>query len=538
MYKNNFTGNIKMEKLNFKDIISKPIAKAVVDMGFEEATPIQSLAIPCIMKGRDVIGQAQTGTGKTAAFGIPILEKVDSTRKELQAIILCPTRELAIQVAEELKNLSKYLKNIRVLPVYGGQPIDRQIKALDKGVQIVIGTPGRVMDHMRRGTLDMTDIKIVVLDEADEMLDMGFREDIEFVLRDTPEERQMLLFSATMSREILRLTKIYQDEPEFLKVVPRELTVPEIQQIYFEVKDKMKLDLLSRLLDIHNPNLSLVFCNTKRRVDRLVSHLQVRGYLADGLHGDLTQKQRDRVMNKFRKGTIDVLVATDVAARGIDVEDIEIVFNYDVPNDDEYYVHRIGRTGRAGKKGKAFTFVSGKEIYQLRDIQRYTKTKIEQQEIPSLHRVQEIKTDQFIKKVKNVINTEDLEKQISIVERLIEEDYTSLEMAAALLKMAMSKENMNGESEDHFGNTGASPGMVRFFLNIGRKDRIKAKDIVRAVGDKTGISSSIIGKVDIYDKFSFMEIPNTSARDVLNAMNGAKIRGRSVNIEPANKRMK
>lgn len=527
-----------MEKLNFKDIISKPIEKAVVDMGFEEATPIQSLAIPCIMKGRDVIGQAQTGTGKTAAFGIPILEKVDSTRKELQAIILCPTRELAIQVAEELKNLSKYLKNIRVLPVYGGQPIDRQIKALDKGVQIVIGTPGRVMDHMRRGTLDMTDIKIVVLDEADEMLDMGFREDIEFVLRDTPDERQMLLFSATMSREILRLTKIYQDEPEFLKVVPRELTVPEIQQIYFEVKDKMKLDLLSRLLDIHNPNLSLVFCNTKRRVDRLVSHLQVRGYLADGLHGDLTQKQRDRVMNKFRKGTIDVLVATDVAARGIDVEDIEIVFNYDVPNDDEYYVHRIGRTGRAGKKGKAFTFVSGKEIYQLRDIQRYTKTKIEQQEIPSLHRVQEIKTDQFIKKVKNVINTEDLEKQISIVERLIEEDYTSLEMAAALLKMAMSKENMNGESEDHFGNTGASPGMVRFFLNIGRKDRIKAKDIVRAVGDKTGISSSIIGKVDIYDKFSFMEIPNTSARDVLNAMNGAKIRGRSVNIEPANKRMK
>ena len=526
-----------MEKLNFKDIISEPITKAIVDMGFEEATPIQSLAIPCIMKGQDVIGQAQTGTGKTAAFGIPILEKIDALTKDLQAIILCPTRELAIQVAEELKNLSKYL-NIRVLPVYGGQPIDRQIKALNKGVQIVIGTPGRVMDHMRRGTLDMTDIKIVVLDEADEMLDMGFREDIEFVLKDTPTERQMLLFSATMSKEILRLTKIYQDDPKFLKVVPRELTVPEIQQTYFEVKEKMKLDLLSRLLDIHNPNLSLVFCNTKRRVDRLVSHLQVRGYLADGLHGDLTQRQRDRVMNKFRKGTIDVLVATDVAARGIDVDDIEIVFNYDVPNDDEYYVHRIGRTGRAGRKGKAFTFVSGKEIYQLRDIQRYTKTKIEQQEIPSVRRVQEIKTDQFIKKVKNVINTEDLEKQILIVERLIEEDYTSLEMAAALLKMAMSKEDIDDQSKDDFGDTGASPGMVRFFLNIGRKDRIKAKDIVKAVGDKTGLSSSIIGKVDIYDKFSFMEIPNTSAKDVLSAMNGAKLRGRTVNIEPANKKMK
>ncbi len=281
-----------MEKLNFKDIISKPMVKAVLDMGFEEATPIQSLAIPYIMEGRDVIGQAQTGTGKTAAFGIPILEKIDPKFKELQAIILCPTRELAIQVAEELKKLSKYLKNIRVLPIYGGQPIERQIKALDKGVQIVIGTPGRVMDHMGRGTLDMSTVRIIVLDEADEMLDMGFRDDIEFVLRDMPDERQMLLFSATMSREILRLTKKYQVNPEFLKIVPKELTVPETQQIYFEVTEKMKLELLSRLLDIHNPNLSLVFCNTKRRVDRLVSHLQVRGYLADGLHGDLTQKQR------------------------------------------------------------------------------------------------------------------------------------------------------------------------------------------------------------------------------------------------------
>ncbi len=525
-----------MQKLMFKDIISKSLEKAILDMGFEEATPIQSLAIPHIMDGEDVIGQAQTGTGKTAAFGIPILEKINPKQKDLQAIILCPTRELAIQVAEELRKLSKYQKNIIVLPVYGGQPIERQIKALNKGVQIIIGTPGRVMDHMRRGTLDMTGVKIVVLDEADEMLDMGFRDDIEFVLRDTPSEKQMLLFSATMSSEIRRLAKEYQNDPQFLKVVPKELTVPETQQIYFEVKENMKLDLLSRLLDIYNPNLSLVFCNTKRRVDRLVSHLQVRGYLADGLHGDLTQNQRDRVMNKFRKGNIDVLVATDVAARGIDVEDIEIVFNYDVPNDDEYYVHRIGRTGRAGKKGKAFTFVSGKEIYQLRDIQRYTKTKIEQQEIPSLHRVQEIKTDQFIKKVKNVINTEDLDKQILIVERLIEEDYTSVEMAAALLKMAMSPED--NVSTEEFPDTGASQGMVRFFINVGRKDRIKAKDIIRAIGDKTGLSSRIIGKVDLFDKFSFIEIPETSAKDVFQIVQGMKIKGRTVNIEPANKRMK
>lgn len=525
-----------MQKLKFKEIISQPIEQAILDMGFEEPTPIQSLAIPHIMEGKDVIGQAQTGTGKTAAFGIPILEKIDPHQRELQAVILCPTRELAIQVAEELRKLSKYQKGILILPVYGGQPINRQIKALNKGVQIVIGTPGRVMDHIRRGTLNMVGVEIVVLDEADEMLDMGFRDDIKFILRDTPTEKQMLLFSATISEEILKLTREYQNEPKFLKVVPRKLTVPEIQQIYFEVKENMKLDLLCRLLDIHNPNLSLVFCNTKRRVDRLVSHLQVRGYLADGLHGDLTQRQRDRVMNKFRNGTIDVLVATDVAARGIDVDDIEIVFNYDVPNDDEYYVHRIGRTGRAGKKGKAFTFVSGKEIYQLRDIQSYTKTKIEQQEIPSMHLVQEIKTEQFINKVKNVINTEDLEKQILIVERLIEEDYTSLEMAAALLKMTMNKEDPNRNSTEAFGDTGSSPGMVRFFINMGRKDRIKAKDIVRIVADKTGLSSSIIGRIDIFDKFSFLEIPESNAHEVFQIMPGVKIKGRSVNIEPANKR--
>lgn len=530
-----------MQRLKFKDLnISSSIQQAVLDLGFEEATPIQSLAIPYIMEGKDVIGQAQTGTGKTAAFGIPVLEMVDPDEKDLQAVILCPTRELAIQVAEELRKLSKYLKKIRVLPIYGGQPIERQIKALDKGVQVIIGTPGRVMDHMRRGTLIMNEVKIVVLDEADEMLDMGFREDIEFVLKDVPEERQTLLFSATMSREILNLTKEYQQDPKFLKVVPQELTVPEISQVYFEVKEKMKLDLLSRLLDIYNPNLSLVFCNTKRRVDKLVSHLQVRGYLADGLHGDLTQRQRDRVMSKFRNGKIDVLVATDVAARGIDVEDIEVVFNYDVPNDDEYYVHRIGRTGRAGKKGKAFTFVSGKEIYQLRDIQRYTKTKIEQQEIPSLRDVQEVKTDQFLKSVKSVINSEDLEKQIHIVEKMIEEDYTSVEIAAALIKITMERDGKGskGHSQEEFGDTGASSGMVRLFINVGRKDRIKARDIVKLIADKTGLSSATIGKIDVYDKFSFVEVPENSAKDVMTSMRGVKIKGRSINLEPANKKEK
>ena len=526
-----------MKKLRFSDLdLTDEIKKAIMDMGFEETTPIQSLAIPYIMDGKDVIGQAQTGTGKTAAFGIPILESVDPDNKKLQAVILCPTRELAIQVAEELRKLSKYMKKIHVLPIYGGQPIERQLKALKKGIQIIIGTPGRVMDHMRRGTLKMDNVKIMVLDEADEMLDMGFREDIETVLQDMPHEKQTLLFSATMSKAILNLTKRYQDNPKFLKVVHQEMTVPEIEQIYFEVKEKMKLELLSRLVDIYNPKLSLVFCNTKKRVDTLVTHLQVRGYLADGLHGDMTQRQRDRVMGKFRNGQIEILVATDVAARGIDVEDVEAVFNYDVPNDDEYYVHRIGRTGRAGKTGRAFTFVSGREIYQLRDIQKFTKTKIEQHRIPSISDVEEIKTNMFLEKVKSVVNNNDLTKYMNLVERLMEEDYTSVETAAALLKMVMSKESAVESQDEDFEDTGASYGMVRFFMNIGRKQRIKAKDIVKAVAEETGLSSQIIGKIDVFDKFSFVEIPEENAKEFLSLMNRSRIKGKSVNVEPANKK--
>ena len=379
-------------------------------------------------------------------------------------------------------------------------------------------------------------LKVLVLDEADEMLDMGFREDIEFVLDYIPDERQILLFSATMSPDILYITRRYQDDPEFLKVVPKELTVPETEQVYFEVKEKMKLDVLSRLLDINDFKLSLVFCNTKRRVDKLVSHLQIRGYAADGLHGDMSQRQRDSVMSKFRSGNIEILVATDVAARGIDVENVEAVFNYDVPNDDEYYVHRIGRTGRAGKTGIAFTFVSGKEVYQLRDIMRYTKTKIEQQQIPSASDVQEIKTTNFLEKIKRIINNEKLDKEVHMVEKMMEEDYSSVETAAALLRIVMEKSGNSPQNTEEFGDTGAGPGQVRFFINIGRKDKAKARDIIKAIADRTGLSSSSIGKIDVFDKFSFVEVPESNAGEVISTMRGAKIKGRSVNMEPANKR--
>ncbi|MGL4669174.1 MAG: DEAD/DEAH box helicase [Methanobacteriaceae archaeon] len=429
-----------MTNLSFEELkLSKEIKKAIDKLGFEEATPIQSLAIPVALTGADIVGQAQTGTGKTLAFGVPTLEKIYVKDRSPQAIILCPTRELALQVAEEIGKLSEFMPKLHVLPVYGGQPIGRQIRALKKGVHIIIGTPGRVLDHIERRTLDLSGIETVVLDEADEMLDMGFRDDIEKILRHTSKGRQTLLFSATIDKNVKKLTSKYQKDPKFLKVAHQHITVPEIEQIYFEVKEKMKLELLSRLLDIYDINLSLVFCNTKRRVDRLVRDLKNRGYDVSGIHGDLSQNKRDSVMNAYRKGKIDILVATDVAARGIDVPDVEAVFNYDVPSDNEYYVHRIGRTGRAGKSGHAFTFVAGKDVYKLRDIMRFTKTKIKQQKVPSMEEMNKAKANVTLDTVKKTIDNGKITQETHTVESLVEVGYNSIDIAAALLKLLNEK---------------------------------------------------------------------------------------------------
>ena len=422
---------------NFDDFeMNADLKKAVKKMGFEEPSPIQALTIPEALKGKDVTGQSQTGTGKTVAFGIPVLEKIYIPDRSPQAIIICPTRELSIQVATEFGKLSQFMNKLHILPVYGGQPIGRQIRVLKKGVHVIIGTPGRIMDHIRRGTLDLSGVDTVVLDEADEMLDMGFRDDIETILRYVPKQRQTLLFSATFPKAIKNLAKQYQNNPKHLKVAQHELTVPEIDQFYFETREKNKLETICRLLDVYDLNLSLVFCNTKRRVDRLVRDLKARGYSVDGIHGDMKQSHRDRVMGKFRNGKIEILVATDVAARGIDVPNVEAVFNYDVPNDNEYYVHRIGRTGRAGNAGYAFTFVAGKEIYKLRDIQKFAKTKIKQQKVPSFKDMERIKTNLIIERVKTTIEEENLDKYIHTIEELIEEDYNSIDIAAALLMFA------------------------------------------------------------------------------------------------------
>ena len=498
-----------METIRFEELnLDAKILRAVTDMGFEAASPIQAKAIPLELEGKDIIGQAQTGTGKTAAFGIPLLEKIDPKNKKLQAVVLCPTRELAIQVAEEIRNLAKYMHGIKVLPIYGGQEIVKQIRSLKDGVQVIIGTPGRVMDHMRRKTIKFGQVHTVVLDEADEMLNMGFLEDMETILSELPEERQTVMFSATMPQAIAEIAKKFQKDPEIVKVVKKDLTVPKVTQYYYDVKPKNKLEVMCRLLDMYAPKLSVVFCNTKKQVDELVLALQGRGYFAEGLHGDLKQVQRDRVMNGFRKGRTDILVATDVAARGIDVDDVEAVFNYDIPQDEEYYVHRIGRTGRAGREGKAFSLVVGKEVYKLRDIQRYCKTKIVPQPIPSIDDVTEIKADKILCQAEEILQDNDMDRLIDIIERkVLEEDYTTLDLAAGLLRMIMGEDNEDiiedsrplrslddlgdwrdrnygrgrGSRSGGRGNRSGGDDMARLFINIGKNQNVKPGDILGAI---------------------------------------------------------
>lgn len=530
-----------MEEIRFEELgLCHEIEKAVKKMGFEEASPIQAKAIPAVMAGKDIIGQAQTGTGKTAAFGIPMLEKIDVKDKKLQGIVLCPTRELAIQVAEEIRNLAYYMHGIKVLPIYGGQEIGKQIRSLKAGVQLIIGTPGRVMDHMRRKTIRMEDVHTVVLDEADEMLNMGFREDIETILEGSPEDRQTVLFSATMAKEILEITKRFQKNAEVIKVVKKELTVPNIEQFYYEVRPKNKEEVLSRLLDIYTPKLSVIFCNTKRQVDLLVTSLLGRGYFAAGLHGDMKQEQRDRVMQGFRSGKTDILVATDVAARGIDVEEVEAVFNYDLPQDDEYYVHRVGRTGRAGRVGRSFSFVSGKEVYKLKEIQRYCNTKILAQKVPSVDDVANTKIENILDEIDHIIENDDLTAMINTIqEKSNDSDYTAMDMAAAFLKYCLGQNQSETSTDEDvdFGDTGAEePGMVRMFVNIGKKQKARPGDILGALAGESGLPGKLIGTIDMYDKYTFVEVPREHAKEVLQAMKNVKIKGRSIAIEPANRK--
>ena len=524
--------------IRFDDLpLSKEILKAVEAMGFEEATPIQELAIPALLEGGDIIGQAQTGTGKTAAFGIPLLEGVDARSKKVQAIVLCPTRELAIQVSEELANLAARKKGIVVLPVYGGQPMDRQLRALARGVQVVVGTPGRVMDHMDRGTLSLRDVRFGVLDEADEMLDMGFREDMETILADTPANCQKAMFSATMPPAIRELAERFLNAPQMLQITQKHLTVPTIEQTWFEVRQHQKLDALCRVFDTWNPKRAIVFCSTKHGTDELVSNLQGRGYQADALHGNLSQTQRDRVMNRFRVGNLDILAATDVAARGLDVDDVDAVINFDIPNGAENYVHRIGRTGRAGKAGKAFTFVTPRELYAMRDIIRRTKAPVTQAQLPTRFEVANIKTEVLLGELREIIAEGDLQRHIMMAEKFLgaEDTATSLDMAAALLKMLLKRELGDASADEgrRSERQTLSGETVRLFVNLGHKAKIGPRDIVGAITGETNLPGRIVGAIEIRDRFSFVDVPAEHADTIIQALNGSQIRGMRLGVDRA-----
>ena len=425
-----------MEKRLFAELgLSPELLKAVDKMGFEEAAPIQTAVIPLLLAGRDVVGQSATGSGKTAAFALPAIERVDAHVRAVQVLILCPTRELAVQVAEETGKLALFKRGVHAVPIYGGQSYERQFRALAAGVQIVIGTPGRVMDHMERGTLKLAGLRMVVLDEADRMLDMGFRDDIERILAATPEKRQMLFFSATMPRPIQDLIGRYTKNPEWVRIEAHAQNAPQVEQIYFEVDRRSKIEVLTRLIDLHDFRYGLIFCSTKIMVDELDEHLHARGYAVDRLHGDMSQAQRDRVMEKFRRRGFEFLVATDVAARGLDLDDLEVVFNFDLPNDAEDYIHRIGRTGRAGKTGRAFTFVSGRELYKLQNMVRFGQLKIRRERVPSLDQVEEARENVFFEKLRATLDAGTYRKQDRMIDRLLEQGYPSTDIAAALIHL-------------------------------------------------------------------------------------------------------
>ncbi len=427
-----------MEKRTFKALgVSQEIINAVAELGFEEASPIQTAAIPILLSGVDVVGQSQTGSGKTAAYAIPAIEKIDPNIKEVQVLILCPTRELATQVADEVYKLTAFKRSIHCVPIYGGASYERQLFELKKGVQIVIGTPGRLLDHLERGTLKLHQLKMVVLDEADRMLDMGFREDIQRILESTPQEHQTVFFSATLSKPIRDLIHRFSRDPQMVKIEQKELTVPTVEQWFYEVQPRMKIEAFIRLIDFHGYKLGIIFCNTQRMVDELADALLAQGFSTDRLHGGIAQAQRTRVMNKFKNSEFEFLVATDVAGRGIDIDNLELVVNYDLPYDPEDYVHRIGRTGRAGKKGMAMTFVSGRDIYKLQFIERYTKTKIQRGTIPTALEVEGKRVESLYHQLLKTLDTGLFKKHDLLIDRLLEAGYHSTDISSALFSLLL-----------------------------------------------------------------------------------------------------
>ncbi len=531
--------------MRFEELgLSEPTLKAIVELGYEEPTPIQARTIRHMLEHSDVIAQAQTGTGKTAAFALPIIEKLEKNVRTPQALVMTPTRELAVQVAEAFHSYGKY-HHIAVLPVYGGQPIERQLKALHRGVQIVVGTPGRLLDHIRRGTLELDQVRTVVLDEADEMLDMGFIEDIEAILETTPETRQTALFSATMPNPIVNLAQRYMREPQRITVKTEQMTVPQTRQVYYEVGRRDKFEVLARILDFETPTSALIFCRTKSEVDSLGERLIARAFPAETLHGDLSQVQRDRVMARFRSGQVELLVATDVAARGLDIEHVSHVINYDIPLDPEIYVHRIGRTGRAGRAGIAITLVTPRERRLLRTIERMTGAPIQRMRLPTIADVIARRRESFKETLRETIAEGELEPYEIIAEELGEE-YSPTDLAAAAFKLLLSEpvetEDRLAEQElEEFEDEregrprrrrergfGPERGMARLYIDVGRDDGVRPADIVGAIANEAGIPGRAVGAIELFERFSFVEVPNQHAERVMRALKRTTIRGRKI----------
>ena len=568
-----------MQKKLFTELgLAPEILKAVERMGFEEASPIQSAAIPTLLEGADVVGQSQTGSGKTAAFGIPAIQLVDASIRAPQVLILCPTRELAMQVAEEIAKLAFFKRGVRELPIYGGQSYERQFRGLSAGAQIIIGTPGRVMDHLERKSLRLDQIKMVILDEADRMLDMGFVDDIKTILREVPEERQTVFFSATIPRPIQELIRTFTRDPVSVRVEAEAMTVPAIEQVYYEVDRRSKLEVLCRLLDLEDVKLGIVFCATKMMVDELTEHLTARGYSADKLHGDMTQAMRERVMAKFRKRAIEILVATDVAARGLDVDDIEVVFNYDLPHDGEDYVHRIGRTGRAGKGGKAVTFVAGREIYRLENIQRFTKSRMRRAKVPTAGEVEGKRATAFAEALRETLEKGEYRRHDELLDSLLEQGHSPTDIASALIHLlgdekARPAQNALPEdrrAQDNFPDAGArarrersrddyeaeqprraprnidargprevagtvshEPGMVRLAFNAGRAHGVQPGDFVGVIAGVTAIPKGEIGAIHLEATKTLVDVAEPRIDLVLKKLNGIQFKGRKLAVRLA-----
>ncbi|AYD40338.1 DEAD/DEAH box helicase [Clostridium fermenticellae] len=523
-----------MKDIKFSDLnLDDKVLQAIDAMGFEEPSQIQAEAIPVVLEGTDMIGQAQTGTGKTLAYGAPVISMIDKSSK-VSVLVLTPTRELAIQVNDELSTIAKF-KKVRIMPIYGGQPIERQIKALKRGIEIVVGTPGRILDHIKRHTIDLSDIKFLILDEADEMLNMGFIDDIENIIKNVNNDRQTMLFSATMPEQIKRLASKYMNkETKHIKIVKNTLTVEKIKQYYYEVKAKDRFEILCRILDVDEPSSAIIFCKTKRGVDELVDAMQARGYNVEGMHGDMNQNQRLNTLKKFKENNLEFLVATDVAARGIDVDDVSHVINYELPQDMESYVHRIGRTGRANKDGIAYSLVTPREYILLKQIEKFTRSKIKRNEIPTVDEIFETKYKHILEDVKQTLDNDDYKKFTPMATEL-DDEYNLVDVAAALIKMNFDSEL----SFDYTENSIASDNGVRLFFTIGRMDKVNPKSLLQFLKDTAHINVSEIGDIDILDKFTFINIPEELVNPILNKSAGRKLRGRKVNIEVAkNKKRK